>query len=45
VNPDTLAIIPAAKTGMGEYWLSPEDEDVRPYGFLIRKLPGEPESP
>jgi hypothetical protein len=33
-------MIPAAQTGVGEFWLSPDDKDVRPYGFLIRRQPG-----
>jgi hypothetical protein len=45
VNPATLAIIPAATTGVGEYWLSPDDTDVRPYGFLIRRPPSPKTSP
>ena len=36
VNPATLVRIPGDVTGLGEYWLSPGDADVRPYGFLIR---------
>ena len=40
VNPATLAIIPAAQTGgAGEFWVTPDDKDVRPYGFLIRRHP------
>ena len=45
VNPDRLnghlEIIPASKTGVGaDYWLSPAyDNDVRPYGVLIREVP------
>ena len=45
VNPDRrnghLEIIPASKTGVGaDYWLSPaNDNDVRPYGVLIREDP------
>ena len=45
VNPDRrnghLKIIPASKTGVGaDYWLSPAyDNDVRPYGVLIREVP------
>ena len=42
VNPDPdghLVIISASETGVGaEYWLSPKDNDVRPYGILIREV-------
>ena len=43
VNPDRtghLKIISASETGVGaDYWLSPKDnEDVRPYGILIREV-------
>lgn len=38
VNPKTLKKIKGAdKTGMGEYWLNPEQSDVRPYGILIKE--------
>jgi hypothetical protein len=23
---------------VGEYWISPSDEDIRPYGFCIREI-------
>jgi ubiquitin len=38
VNPTSLIKIPADKTGVGDYWISPNDKDVRPYGVCIRKL-------
>lgn len=38
VNPQTLNRIAAHRTGNGEYWLSPNDEDVRPYGILVREV-------
>ena len=36
VNPATLVRIGGDVTGRGEYWVSPSDADVRPYGFLVR---------
>ena len=43
VNPDRnghLEIISASQTGVGaEYWLSPNEDDVRPYGVLVREVP------
>ncbi|CAF0852977.1 unnamed protein product [Adineta steineri] len=38
VNPTTLVKISADRTGIGEYWVSPSDKDIRPYGICIRKL-------
>jgi len=38
VNPTTLVKVSADQTGVGEYWISPSDKDVRPYGVCIRKL-------
>lgn len=38
VNPETLLKISADQTGVGEYWVSPDHRDVRPYGVCIRKL-------
>jgi len=35
VNPDTLVRI---NTNIGEYWLSPKDDDIRPYGICFKKL-------
>ncbi|GBC07802.1 hypothetical protein RclHR1_00770015 [Rhizophagus clarus] len=35
VNPDTLVKIP---TSIGEYWISPKSDDIRPYGICIKKL-------
>ncbi|CAG8569020.1 8020_t:CDS:2 [Rhizophagus irregularis] len=35
VNPKTLIRIP---TNIGEYWISPNSEDIRPYGICIKKL-------
>ncbi|XP_002158040.1 uncharacterized protein LOC100206592 [Hydra vulgaris] len=38
VNPTTLLKISADHTKIGEYWISPSDKDIRPYGVCIRKL-------
>ena len=42
-NPDRnghLKIINASQTGVGaDYWLSPNGNDVRAYGVLIREVP------
>ncbi len=38
VNPATLTKVSVEKTGIGEYWISPIDKDVRPYGVCIRKI-------
>jgi hypothetical protein len=35
VNPNTLVTI---NTNIGEYWISPKSEDIRPYGICIKKL-------
>ena len=43
VNPDRnghLKIISASITGVGaDYWVSPIEDDVRPYGLLFREVP------
>ncbi|CAF2954419.1 unnamed protein product [Rotaria sp. Silwood2] len=38
VNPTALIKISADRTGVGEYWVSPSEKDIRPYGVCIRKL-------
>jgi hypothetical protein len=38
VNPKTVIKVDKAKTGVGEYWISPNDDDIRPYGFCIKKI-------
>ena len=38
VNPQTLLKVSADQTHRGEYWISPSDKDIRPYGICIRKL-------
>ncbi|RGB43417.1 hypothetical protein C1646_661459 [Rhizophagus diaphanus] len=35
VNPQTLNKI---NTSIGEYWISPQSDDIRPYGICIKKL-------
>ncbi|KAN0025528.1 hypothetical protein ACTFIU_001805 [Dictyostelium citrinum] len=37
VNPKTLIKIPKSQTSNEEYWVSPKDEDIRPYGICIKK--------
>ncbi|KAI9559938.1 hypothetical protein GHT06_013945 [Daphnia sinensis] len=36
-NPKTLVKIDKDETGVGEYWISPSEEDIRPYGFCTRE--------
>ena len=38
VNPTSLVKIPAEQTRIGEYWVSPSDKDLRPYGFCILEV-------
>jgi hypothetical protein len=38
VNPNTLERVASTRAG-AEYWLSACADDVRPYGFLLRKAP------
>ncbi|CAG8622007.1 9854_t:CDS:2 [Paraglomus brasilianum] len=37
VNPKGLVKIKATRTGVGEYWISKDGEDVRPYGICIKE--------
>ncbi|CAG8621914.1 7726_t:CDS:1 [Paraglomus occultum] len=37
VNPKSLVKIEARETGVGEYWISKEGKDVRPYGICIKE--------
>jgi hypothetical protein len=37
VNPATLSILSSADTNCGEFWISPRDIDVRPYGMCTKK--------
>ena len=38
VCPDNLVIIDEKTTGVGEYWVQPCDNLIRPYGICIKKL-------
>ncbi|CAI2166350.1 14747_t:CDS:2 [Funneliformis geosporum] len=37
VNPNNLVKLTSEETGVGEYWISPNGEDLRPYGICIKK--------
>lgn len=36
-NPENLVKIDKAETGVGEYWISPSKDDIRPYGLCTRE--------
>ncbi len=38
VNPNTLVKAAKPETGIGDYYITPNDRDIRPYGLCIRKL-------
>ncbi|RIA90088.1 hypothetical protein C1645_849844 [Glomus cerebriforme] len=38
VNPETLVKISKGVTGVGEYWISPNENDIRPYGICIKRV-------
>lgn len=38
VNPSELIIIPKEKTNVGEYWIVPNEEHIRPYGFCVLQV-------
>ncbi|CAG8619927.1 1216_t:CDS:2 [Funneliformis mosseae] len=38
VNPNNLVRISKSETGIGEYWISPDGADLRPYGLCIKKV-------
>ena len=38
VCPDDLAVIDAKTTGVGEYWVQPREDKIRPYGICIQQL-------
>jgi hypothetical protein len=38
VNPKNVKKVDKAETGVGEYWISPNDGDIRPYGFCVREV-------
>ncbi len=37
VNPENMKIVSNAETGAGEYWVSPNQEDVRLYGYCVKE--------
>ncbi|EXX66682.1 uncharacterized protein OCT59_011746 [Rhizophagus irregularis] len=37
VNPNDLVKVSKEETGVGEYWISPKNDDLRPYGICIKK--------
>lgn len=39
VNPENLLKVDKAVTGVGEYWISPDGDDIRPYGFCVKEIP------
>ena len=38
VSPAGLKVIDASKTGVGEYWVQPCQDSIRPYGICIRDV-------
>ncbi|CAF1007292.1 unnamed protein product [Rotaria sordida] len=38
INPTTLKKLQSNRSGAGDYWVSPNDTDVRPYGICIRQV-------
>jgi hypothetical protein len=36
VNPKTLQKVSKAENDVGEYWISPNEDDIRPYGFCVK---------
>ena len=38
VSPSKLKVVPAEKTGHGEYWLQPDDKLIRPYALCIKEV-------
>lgn len=38
VSPDGLVVIGSADTGVGEYWVQPDEKLIRPYGICTRQL-------
>src|SRR5581483_4442385 len=37
VNPKNMVRISKQETGIGEYWISPKQADLRPYGICLKK--------
>ena len=42
VSTQGLMVIDAADTGVGEYWVQPDDQLIRPYGICLKLLSSEP---
>jgi hypothetical protein len=38
VNPNNLVRIAKEENFVGEYWISPNSEDLRPYGICIKRI-------
>jgi hypothetical protein len=38
VNPKTVKKVGKDVTKVGEYWISPTNEDIRPYGFCVKEI-------
>ena len=38
VNPNTLVRITKEESGVAEYWIVPNGQDVRPYGICVKKV-------
>jgi hypothetical protein len=38
VNPKNVKIVSKAETGVGEFWISSNEDDVRPYGYCLREI-------
>jgi hypothetical protein len=41
VNPKNVKKVGKDVTDVGEYWISPNDDDIRPYGFCVREIDGD----
>mmetsp|Transcript_76747 Transcript_76747/g.212021 ORF Transcript_76747/g.212021 Transcript_76747/m.212021 type:complete len:477 (-) Transcript_76747:103-1533(-) len=39
VNPANLKVVDKSTTGVGEYWIVPSEDDIRPYSLLVMELP------
>ncbi|RIA86738.1 hypothetical protein C1645_318905 [Glomus cerebriforme] len=37
INPNNLVRVSKEETGVGEYWISPDEKDLRAYGICIKK--------
>ncbi|PKY38724.1 ubiquitin-domain-containing protein [Rhizophagus irregularis] len=38
VNPNNLTRVTKEENGVGEYWINPNSEDLRPYGICIKRI-------